>query len=364
MHKTAAWPLALMYVGLVVYASLYPFTPWRDTGVESWAFLLAPLPRYWTGFDVTINVVGYMPLGGLLALSGLRTGRLRHAVLVPALCCLLLSLGMEALQTYLPVRVASKEDLVLNALGGLLGAASTLLLERLGAIDRWSQVRARWFVPESRGGIVLLATWPLALLFPAAIPFGLGQVLGRLERVLVQWRSETLYLDWFVPREDVLQPLVPGAEMVCVVLGLLIPCLLGFCVVRVRLRRALFVLALVAVGIAVTALSAALSWGPAHAWAWLDLPTQMGVVVALVLALLLVFAPWRASAALMLLALGVYLSLLNQAPENPYFSETLQAWEQGRFIRFNGLAQWLGWLWPYAALAYVLTQIGRRDAKT
>jgi len=30
MHKTSAWPLSLVYVGLIVYASLYPFTDWRD----------------------------------------------------------------------------------------------------------------------------------------------------------------------------------------------------------------------------------------------------------------------------------------------------------------------------------------------
>ncbi len=37
-----------------------------------------------------------------------------------------------------------------------------------------------------------------------------------------------------------------------------------------------------------------------------------------------------------------------QAPVDPYFAQSLQAWEQGRFIRFHGLAQWIGWLWPYA----------------
>lgn len=47
---------------------------------------------------------------------------------------------------------------------------------------------------------------------------------------------------------------------------------------------------------------------------------------------------------MLLLALGIYLSVLNQVPEGAYFAQTLQAWEQGRFIRFNGLAQWLGWL--------------------
>jgi hypothetical protein len=55
--------------------------------------------------------------------------------------------------------------------------------------------------------------------------------------------------------------------------------------------------------------------------------------------------------------------LLNQAPTSPYFAQTLATWEQGRFIRFHGLAQWLGWFWPYAALMYVLTQVGGRGPK-
>jgi (2Fe-2S) ferredoxin len=57
---------------------------------------------------------------------------------------------------------------------------------------------------------------------------------------------------------------------------------------------------------------------------------------------------------------GAAPELLNQAPASAYFAHTLQAWEQGRFIRFHGLAQWLGWLWPYAVLVYVLLRVSRR----
>ncbi|MEO5671231.1 MAG: VanZ family protein, partial [Ramlibacter sp.] len=75
MHKTSAWPLAQAYVALIVYASLYPFSGWRDQGIAPWEFLWSPLPRYWTGFDVAANVAGYIPLGFLLALSFLRRGK-------------------------------------------------------------------------------------------------------------------------------------------------------------------------------------------------------------------------------------------------------------------------------------------------
>lgn len=364
MHKTAATPLALIYAALIVYASLYPFSEWRDQGIEVGSFLLASLPRYWTGFDVALNIAGYMPFGGLLALSALRSGRLSHPVLFAFLCAAVLSLGMETLQSFLPARVASREDWLLNMAGAWAGALATQVLERLGAIDRWGNFRKRWFIDQSRGGLVLLATWPLALLFPPAVPFGLGQIFERIETEVAAQLADTPFLEWLPMREIELQPLVPSSELLCVLLGLLIPCLLGFCVMRPGWRRLLFVPLFIGAGVLATALSAALSWGPTHAWAWLDLPSQVALVAALVLAGLLARLPNRACPSLVLLGLGVYLSILNQAPESPYFAQTLQDWEQGRFIRFSGLAQWLGWLWPYAVLAYALSLIGQRDAQT
>jgi len=362
-HKTSAWPLALFMAALIVYASLYPFSDWRDQGVQAWAFLLAPLPKYWTGFDVISNLLGYAPLGFLLTLSALRTGRGRHGVLMATLACALLSLFMESLQSFLPSRVASNLDLALNVAGAWVGAASALLLERWGALARWSRFRARWFVREARGALVLLALWPAALLFPPAVPFGLGQVLERLETALGSALRGTPFLDWLPMRALEMQPLVPMAEMLCVILGALAPCLLGYTVIRQTWQRALFLIAFYSAGTLASALSAALSYGPAHAWGWLSAPVLAGLAISAGLALGLIFLPRRGCAALSLLALAVGLSVLNQAPTSAYFAQTLQTWEQGRFIRFHGLAQWLGWIWPYAALLYVLRRVSGRDAE-
>ena len=359
---TTSVPLALAAVCLIVYASLYPFADWRNQGISPLTFLAASLPRYWTGFDVAVNLAGYAPLGFLLALSVLRSGRARWAVSVALLSAALLSLVMETLQSYLPSRVPSNVDLALNTLGAWLGACSAWLLEKAGALDRWSHVRQRWFVRDARGGLVLLALWPVALLFPASVPLGLGQVIERLELSLADGLADTPFLQWLPVRDIELQPLVPGAEVICVALGALIPCLLGYCVVRTLGQRAVLLVAALTAGIALTALSAALSYGPEHAWAWLDLPIQVGLVMGGVLALMLLPVPRRASAALLLLGLSIHLSLLNQAPASPYFAETLQTLEQGRFVRFNGLAQWLGWLWPYATLVYVLVRLSSRKA--
>ena len=362
MHKTTAWPLALVYAALIVFASLFPFEGWRAQGIGPDVFLLARIPPpYWTGFDVAINVLGYAPLGFLLALALLRTGWPRSAVPLAALAGALLSLSMEFLQIYLPQRVPSNLDLVLNAGGTLAGALLAALLEPLGAIDRWSALRKRWFVPDARGALVLLALWPWALLFPAAEPFGLGQGLQRLEGALIDLLDGTPFLPWLPVRQAPLQgALSPAGELLCVALGLLVPCLLAYTVIRPLVRRAVFVLAIAAVGIAATALSAALSYGPANAWAWLSVPVHAGIWTGLALAALALPLPRRASAVLLVLVLVVHLSLLNDAPTSAYFSDTLQSWEQGRFIRFFGIGQWLGWLWPYVALAHVLLRAARR----
>jgi len=361
MHKSSAWPLAGIYSVLIVYASLYPFDGWRDQGIVPWSFLDAPLPRYWTGFDVLANAVGYGPLGFLLALGVLRTRHGWPAVTLATLATGGLSLLMESLQGYLPARVPSNVDLGLNLLGGWGGAAIAWTLERLGALDRWSRFRARWFVPDARGALVLLALWPPALLFPAPVAFGLGHVLERAEEALAEALEGTPFLEWVPLREVELQPLLPGVELVCVMLGAVIPCLLGYSVIRSVRRRALFAAWFVALGIGASVLSAALSYGPSHAWAWLSRPVQLGLGAGLILAMLLLPLPRRACAAVLLLALALHLSLLNDAPTSAYFAQTLQTWEQGRFIRFHGLAQWLGWLWPYAAIAYVLLRVSRRE---
>jgi hypothetical protein len=72
--------------------------------------------------------------------------------------------------------------------------------------------------------------------------------------------------------------------------------------------------------------------------------------------------PRRVAAGFGLIALTALVMLVAQAPADPYFAQSLQGWEQGRFIRFHGAAQWVGWCWPYAALIYLLVRLAARDA--
>jgi hypothetical protein len=57
-----------------------------------------------------------------------------------------------------------------------------------------------------------------------------------------------------------------------------------------------------------------------------------------------------------LAAITIVLSLLivNTTPLNPYFLSTLQGWVQGKFLNFNGAAQFLAVMWPFFALWFLL----------
>ncbi len=183
----------------------------------------------------------------------------------------------------------------------------------------------------------------------------------RLEAAIADWLVDTPFLDWMPVRQFELEPLVPGVELLCVMLGALVPCLLGFLITRSVARRAILLpLDRCWPGWRPRRCRRPRARGPLHAWAWLSLPVQVGIAAALIVGVLLLGAPRRFARRLLLMALVVHLSLLNQAPESAYFAQTLATWEQGRFIRFHGLAQWLGWLWPFATLAYVLAVLSRR----
>lgn len=350
-HHSIAWPLALGLVCLIAYASLYPFVDWRQQGMVPWAYLSAPWPRYWITFDVVANFLGYLPLGLLLTVGALRSGRsgwaaARWGVLGPAL----LSLLLESLQSYLPQRVPSQADVLLNGGGGVAGAVLALLLWRWRLLGSWSQFRQRWFVPHTGAGLVALLLWPWALLYPSSVPYGVGHVWPRLELALQQHLQDLPWALAWVPVTVPSLPLSPLAEAVVVALSLAAPLLLGYALLCRTWQRLLWALLLLGLAVGVAALSAALTYGPLRTWVWLTAPVLLGLCLLGALAVVALRWSHRACTVLMLLALTVALVLLNQAPESAYLAQSLERWQQDRFIRFHGLSQWLGWGWPFAVL--------------
>jgi VanZ family protein len=353
---------AALLAGLVLYASLFPFEGWLwPPGRSAAELALLPWPRYRLSFDIWSNFLGYLPLGLLLALALRRLGFVVAWALATGLAAAL-SYGAEVAQHFLPGRHPSLLDWVLNAGGAAVGALLAPLLLRLGWPQQGARWLARWFDAGSAGAVLLLALWPLALLFPAPVALGLGQVGPRLLPLVAQaldgvpwaaaWHAALVAEALPAP------PLGVPAETLITSLGLLAPCLVAFAVVPPGWRRVGLALGATALTAAVLTLSTALNFGPDHAWAWLAPGTGPALAGGTLLAVALAPLPRRVALGLGLVVVTALVTLVAQAPADPYFAQSLQRWEQGRFIRFHGLAQWIGWLWPYAAGLWLLGRLG------
>lgn len=364
-HRSVAVPLAWLYVALIVYASLYPFTPWRVPGVGLLSFLTLPWPRWWTGFDLVVNLLGYLPLGALVFGALVRSGvRDRHALPIAFAAGSALSFVMEFVQDFLPQRVASNVDLAVNSLGTLIGAALGLWIHTRGGLGQWQVARERWFIGRSAGGLALLLLWPIGLLFPLPVPLGEGQILVLLQENIAEQVDGTSIAPWFEGWADAefeRAALSPVGEFTLIALGLLAPCMVAFSVARPGWRRLVLVVGAAALGCLATTLSTALNFGPMHLLAWSTPQALAALGFAVMLASLLSRLPGRATAGLGLVALTALVTVVAQAPSDPYFAQSLQLWEQGRFIRFHGAARWVGWLWPYAAIIYLIARLSARD---
>lgn len=352
---------AAVLTALIVYASLFPFEDWTwPAGRRLLDLLALPWPRARIPFDLWSNFLGYMPLGllGVLALQRAGQGP-GPALLAAAGLGAVLSYGLEVTQQFLPERHPSLLDWVLNSSGCAFGAVLALPLARGGWPQRVVGAVARWFDEGSAGALLLLLLWPLALLFPAPAPLGLGQVGPRLQPVLADALAG---VPWAADGYAALSSSPPLAapslalQAAITTLGLLAPCLVAYAVVPTGRRRAGFAVGAAALGTAVLTLATALNFGPQHMLAWVTPAAVPGALAGLAAALLMVQLPRRAAAGLGLVCVSAGVWLVAQLPTDPYFALNLQRWEQGRFIRFHGLAQWVGWCWPFAAGLWLLVR--------
>jgi VanZ family protein len=346
----------LAYLLLIVYASWFPFSGWRSSGLSPFAFLTLQMPRWWTGFDVMVNIVGYMPFGTLIVLAMHPRVRGLWAVAIAAVVGLLVSGTMEVVQNYLPSRVPSSLDLLTNGGGCLAGAVigawfAPMLLDR----SRLYLLRQRWFAAHASQGLVLVALWPLAQVYPQNYLFGNGQILPLLSEWLSDW------LDTDIDLVTMLRGDVPMSveqywlsETIITACGMTGAALTLLCLTRRGAPRLSLMLALVGVGIVVKTLASSLFFAPDNAFVWVTPGAEGGFLIGLIMLAGLAFAPQVAQRRLAVVTLVLSLIVVNTIPANPYFVSTLQAWQQGKFLNFNGAAQFLDMAWPVIALWFLL----------
>lgn len=338
------------YLFLVVYASLHPLTDWRDIGISPFNFIDARLPRYITIFDVIANVLAYVPLAALAVLAAHPQLRGIRAWLAAALGGCLLSLCMEALQTYLPARIPSNLDWALNSLGALIGASIGAALVRAVVIGGLLyKLRAHVFRSGKRIdlGLILLGAWLLSQLNPETLLFGTGDL-----RALFQSAPGILYPAAMFVR---VEAIITAGNAIAVAL------LCSLLIVHGGPRRSLFLL-LLAAACAVRSVAFSVLFPSQNALAWLTPGAQIGLLVGTALALIALSLPRQVALGICALLLMLSAALVNLAPDNPYFLHSLQAWPQGHFLNFNGLTRVVSILWPFVAVGYLLSmQAGQHD---
>lgn len=339
------------YFVLVVYASLTPWTGWRDLGVGAFAYLTAPWPERVTRFDIIVNVLGYFPFGMLVVLALYPSPRGVPAMLIALLAAVLLSGSVEALQTFLPRRVSSKVDLASNVTGALLGAAFGAWRAR-ALIDRGRllELRYAWFVRDASVPLTLLALWPIAQLPAVAMLF----TMGSADASLLDWAHQR-GMTWLPARGAWTPAEFIVAEAVVTTSAVLAVGLAAAAVMQPRAPRARLLLALIGVALVAKMLAYGMRFGGEHVLAWLTPGAVGGLVIGSLAAVVASWGPPRAVARLAVLAtLGLILAV-GLIPENPYFAHWQSQWRTGRLAHFNALGEWVAFAWPFASLVWLVS---------
>lgn len=333
--------LAVVYVLFIVYASLSPFTGWREQGFDFIEVLQSPLAQTYTWFDLVVNVSAYLPLGLLLGFAlRVRLGAV-WGVLLATVVGALLSGALEYAQMYLPSRVSSNVDLLANSGGTLFGALLAVSIAPSG----WFAVVMRWrqSLFHSGGsidfGLALVALWMFAQVNPS---------LPMLGNVFIS--------------EVARQPFVPHPaepfrwlESAAVALNLLM--LGGLLLTLLQQRRhalggLVLILAVVAAVKFVAAAVLLKSWA---LLLWLNGEAMLGICGGMLLLLAAHALPrmlllWG-GVGVTLVYLGLAHGLLDSG--SPSAARPLFHWHYGHLLNYNGLSQTITLVFPFLLLGYL-----------
>ncbi|MEY2993650.1 MAG: hypothetical protein RL357_585 [Pseudomonadota bacterium] len=344
MARPFGWAAAMG----VIYASLYPFEGWRDSGWQLSIWFLSPWPKYWTQRDLWLNWAGYLPLGFLWAWSLLRGDRSLWRAALAAGQASLFSLLLETLQGFLDARVSSNVDWAFNTLGGISGAILAWWLSAPHRLKQWQAVRTRWVRPHGGTAWALLGLWVVALCVPSALPFAVGRWPGDGWVQVFAWVPTGLMSEagtrWILD---------PHQESALIALTLLSPMALVHLAVRGRANKWALGLGVLAAGVLALTIVSGMAHGAHHAGTWLKGSTPLAVGLAAALGAVLLMLPHRWGVRAGLVVVLAHAVGVNTFAHSGYWDMEWQAFLQGPTARVNGVLAWVALLWPWLALLLV-----------
>lgn len=360
----------LLYALGIAVISLSPISGWQFVPEYPWEYLATPWPRYWTGFDVMVNVLAYVPLGLLIARSA--SSRLRNpdwkasqALLIAMAAGLILSITMEGLQTYLPSRRPSTLDVAANALGTFIGAFLASAYTQ-----RVTRFQFTETPPTEIGGLMLFGLWLLAQAAPQPIWLALGDI-----GIHADWRPQVSLLntpesatalsaaELFAAQRILTEALcVASAITSCALMMHLTLLESSRWFSGYKTRHWIYTL----MAISVLTIASRAAWITAlhsadELSAWLNPGAQAGIILALLSAYGLAGARPTQQRVAAIAGLTVTLILANSLPENYYAAQAFGAWFKGRWFNLENLANFSAMAWPFAALGWLILALTRRS---
>ena len=333
--------VALAYTLIIVYASVQPLTGWRMPPPEVLAFLTAPWPRYLTAGDIVLNVAAYLPLGAMLFFVLRPPLAAAFALVLATALGALLSLVLESVQMFLPLRIASNVDLLSNTLGALLGALAALLLTTWN--NPFAALRARVVRPGMVGdcGLLILALWIVIQFHPSAVALGSGNIRETLGVPPAFMHSSQTYL----LNETAVVALAVS------VLGLALSLLFMSRRDAVRAMVITLALTLTAKSIAAAAISRAGNW-----FQWITPGVAAGFIIGSIAVAVLMWTPVRMRAACAILCIAASIVVVNFMPDNPYQVPPafLSSPPPTHLANFGSIVRVLSQVWPFAVLALLV----------
>ncbi len=343
-----AWPLqamplaramSLSYALLIVYVSLNPFDFDFSNGIDAWAWIEAPLPRFITLFDVSVNILAYIPFGFLLVFAAYPRWRNFVALSIALGLSALLALSVETLQSWLPTRIPSLMDWWANILGGLLGG---LLAIPLG--PQWlsgSAIRRRfdqWF-GLNWAACALFLLFPWSQIYPQSSWLGTG-VWGHAIFGSIDWG--TLVINQVV-QETLITALCWLGVALLLSSGL-----------RTKAPQWRILNGLLCFTVVMKTFFTALQFGGEFSLIWLTAGALWGMLLASLLLRWALRLDQKRRFWLALFCLVSATIAINVLPDNPYFIMNLRHWHQGRLLHFNELMQWVSVVWLPIALIWMI----------
>jgi VanZ family protein len=355
------------YVAALVYASLFPITGWRFIDESVFAFLAKPWPRYWSGFDLLTNFLAYLPLGAVLALHWNKTHRVDRSIVMASCTGFAMSLAMEVMQNFLPSRVPSFFDLMLNTLGAFSGALIAIAqTNNLAKLKPLQATGRNWIMPSGRWAGIALLVWILIQVLGQSALFMTGEIPPALIADGLTWwgMDQTEATEWAADFRLARFGSSYGAilsEVSVVALNIFIVTTL-VCELTTS-RAARLPMGLVVIGTALTLKTLFSTRLPeVEPLYWLTVGAQAGLLVGALCALLAaeLRSRWRlVGCAVACIGLIVIANLL---PANHYQADLIERWRDGHWRSLTGMLRHAALVWPFA-MAVICLFLATRRAK-